>query len=91
MNRIFLTLLVLLTGFAGQLSPARASVCVADKVEIGFSEMRIVIARDASKVALIPAMAAPADKSVRKVVNFSRFYDAPSICSVFPGIDRARE
>lgn len=90
-NRLFITLLALLTGLAAQIGPAQARGCVASSAEIGAVASVMAERRQALPASLVTAASAPRQRVSAEFRGLAAFGDAPSAPVVLTGIDRARE
>lgn len=89
MNRLLLTLLALLTGFAAQVSPAQAAVRGGSEAEIA-SIQAVRSVRLAQRVAVsVVARSVADDAQVRETVPLASL--DVTVPAVQIGIDRARE
>jgi hypothetical protein len=90
-NRLFITLLALLTGLAAQVGPAQARACAASSAEIG-AVASVAMERGQ---AIPDALALSAGAGAERMASECRALAAPNDHSRFPavltGIDRARE
>jgi hypothetical protein len=89
-NRLFLTLLALMTGLAAQIGPAQARACASASAEIGAV---MQVAQPEQGIAAIEEFGAPEPRVA--MASDARAADASDIAPVVPavrtGIDRARE
>jgi len=90
-NRLFLTLLALLTGLAAQMAPAQARVCAEQAAAVSPSEA--APARAAAAPAELARLPEPGRRGARLVADAggSLAPVAYRARPVLPGIDRARE
>ena len=90
MNRLFLTLLALLTGLVTQAAPAQAALCTAGETEIGAVDAsgssRLVAAVAAGEATVGVAEPCPDAGSFPVLAQ-----GAPPVAAVLIGIDRSRE
>lgn len=91
MNRFFLTMLALLTGFVAQVSPAQAALRAGDQAEIGSVQAVREAGRLARKVADRAAgeSSGPVVAERGEAAPLSRF--GLAVVTVRVGIDRARK
>ncbi|MEO5587906.1 MAG: hypothetical protein ABIQ81_09490 [Novosphingobium sp.] len=90
MNRLLLTLLALLTGFAAQVSPAQAAVRAGGEAEVG----SVQAARGAVRLARQVAVRVAAERiahhvRLEPIAKLPRF--AVDLPTVYIGIDRAQQ
>ena len=90
-NRLFITLLALLTGLAAQVGPAQARACASSAAEIGAVASEVSERRQSIPETLLSLPGAPRDRLVGESDAPSALCDQPLVSTVLTGIDRARE
>lgn len=91
MIRLFLTVLVVLTGFAAQASPAQARGLNGRDSEIGTVAVVANLQHQAVAVGAAHVHAAQRKVGIRRDVSLPEHVEAWLAAPVLPGIDRARE
>ena len=90
-NRLFITLLALLTGLAAQVGPAQARACASSAAEIGAMTSVASERRQSAPEALLSLPATPRSRLADESESLSAPGDCRIVSAVLTGIDRARE
>ncbi|MCB2059165.1 MAG: hypothetical protein R3E09_08040 [Novosphingobium sp.] len=90
-NRLFITLLALLTGLAAQVGPAQARSCAASSAEIGAVASVMAEGRLAIPESLAFATGAPRERKASEFHALATRSEVRLVPAVLTGIDRARE
>ena len=90
-NRLFITLLALLTGLAAQVGPAQARACASSAAEIGAMASDVGERRQSIPDTLLSLPGAPKARLSGESDTPSALCDQLLVSAVLTGIDRARE
>ena len=90
-NRLFITLLALLTGLAAQVGPAQARACASSAAEIGAVVSAVSERQQSIPETLLSLPTTPGERLPGESDGASAPCDQRLVSSVLTGIDRARE